>query len=68
MIWPNDLVVPLPAVSGLERAPIDDPEPPARPPVDEPGRELPAVDPRRPEAPEPVREPRRNPAAEPRPH
>lgn len=41
--------------SGGER-PIDDPIP-EQPIIDEPGRVVPVVDPRRPDAPAPVREP-----------
>jgi hypothetical protein len=36
--------------------------------IDDPDREVPAVDPRRRDAPEPVREPRRDPRTEPNPH
>jgi hypothetical protein len=37
--------------------PIDDPLPEHSPVIDEPGRQAPAVDPSRPDAPRPVREP-----------
>lgn len=45
--------------------PIDDPLPDGAPVIDDPSREVPAVDPRRPDAPEPVREPERDPLGDP---
>jgi hypothetical protein len=50
------------------RQPIDDPLPDGAPVIDDPSREVPAVDPRRRDAPEPVREPRRDPQSESTPH
>jgi hypothetical protein len=49
---------------GPER-PVDDPLPENSPIIDEPGREVPVVDPQRPDLPRPVREPQRQPAPAP---
>jgi hypothetical protein len=62
MIWLSAFIVPDP------RPPVDDPLPDGAPVIDDPDREVPAIDPRRRDAPEPVREPRRDPKAEPIPH
>lgn len=67
MISLSDLILgPDPAAD--QRQPIDDPLPDGAPLIDDPSREVPAVDPRRRDAPEPVREPQRDPQAEPTPH
>jgi hypothetical protein len=67
MISLSDLSLgPDPAVD--QRQPIDDPLPDGAPVIDDPSREVPAVDPRRRDAPEPVREPQRDPKTEPTPH
>lgn len=61
MIWPSKLALePEPAVD--RRQPVDDPLPDGAPLIDDPSRELPAVDPRRRDAPEPVSEPRYDPS------
>lgn len=41
--------------------PIDDPLPEGLPVIDEPGREIPVVDPQPPQAPRPLREPQSDP-------
>ena len=43
--------------------PIDDPLPEGQPIIDEPGRQVPIVDPRPPQSPRPVREPQPEPGA-----
>jgi len=43
--------------------PIDDPLPEGQPIIDEPGRQVPVVDPRPPQSPRPVREPQPEPGA-----
>jgi len=70
MIWLSEFLLPDPAVS--RRPPVEDPSPSplpdGAPVIDDLDREVPAVDPRRRDAPEPVREPRRDPRTEPNPH
>lgn len=55
-----------PEPSGGPARPIDDPIP-EEPIVDEPGRVVPVVDPRRPDGPSPVREPAPSPGPPPTP-
>ncbi len=45
----------------MDRQPMDDPLPDGAPLIDDPSKEIPAIDPRRPNAPQPVREPRPDP-------
>jgi hypothetical protein len=52
-------------VSRFRGRPVDDPLPDGTPIIDEPDREVPAVDPRRRDAPEPVREPDHDSSREP---
>ena len=71
MIWLSEFFMP-PEPVGDRRAPVGDPEPnplpDGAPVIDDPSREMPAVDPRRQDAPGPIREPRRDPHSEPIPH
>ena len=71
MIWLSEFFMPPDGAVG-RRSPVGDPNPSplpdGAPVIDEPGREVPAIDPRRRDAPEPVREPRPDPQAEPIPH
>jgi len=69
MIWLSEFFMP-PDPALARRPPVDDPSPlpDGAPVIDEPDREVPAVDPRRRDAPEPVREPGRDPQAEPNRH
>jgi hypothetical protein len=72
MIWLSEFFMPPDPAVG-RRAPVGDPNPnpspnplpDGAPVIDAPGREVPAIDPRRRDAPEPVREPRPDPVAEP---
>jgi hypothetical protein len=67
MIWLSEFFMPPdPAVD--RRPPVEDPLPDGAPVIDDPSREVPAVDPRRRDAPEPVRDPQPNPQSEPIPH
>ena len=71
MIWLSEFFMPADPAVGRRPA-VDDPSPnplpDGAPVIDDPDREVPAIDPRRRDAPEPVREPRRDPQAEPVPH
>jgi len=70
MIWLSEFFMP-PDPAQARRQPVDEPPSPlpdGAPVIDDPDREVPAVDPRRRDAPEPVREPRRDPHTEPNPH
>ena len=72
MIWLSEFFPPPSLQADAQRPAIDDPSPSplpdGAPVIDDPDREVPAVDPRRRDAPEPVREPRRDPRTEPNPH
>ncbi len=65
MIAPGDAPVVPRSEFRLRGRPVEDPVPDGTPIIDDPDREVPAVDPRRRDAPEPVREPDRDPSGEP---
>jgi hypothetical protein len=55
------MTIPAAALRETTDRPIDDPLPEGQPIIDEPGREIPVVDPRPPQAPRPLREPQSDP-------
>ena len=65
MIAPGDAAALSSPAFRFRGPPVDDPLPDGTPIIDDPSREVPAVDPRRPDAPGPVREPDRDPSREP---